>query len=192
MMIPRDPDRVMIQIQQWWSRSRDDPDWVMIQIQSSDVDPNQEMILIQWWCFMLIQIERWSRSNDDVLCWSRSRDDPDPVMMFYVDPDREMIQIQWWCSMMIQIERWSRSEADLKTKMTWRWDDPADTEKKTSAKNCVERIPSYLRGSVDVYVTSECILLYILYYCNPMFIPGCFYYVFESYGHAPMFRSGGL
>ena len=46
--------------------------------------------------------------------------------------------------------------------------------------------------SVDVYVTSECILLCILYYCNPMFIPGYFYYVFESCGHAPMFRSGGL
>ena len=27
---------------------------------------------------------------------------------------------------------------------------------------CVKRIPSYLRGSVDVYVTSECILLCIL------------------------------
>ena len=40
---------------------------------------------------------------------------------------------------------------------------------------------------VDVYVTSECILLCILYYCNPMFIPGCFYYVFESCGHAPIF-----
>ena len=47
-------------------------------------------------------------------------------------------------------------------------------------------------ATVDVYVTSECILLCILYYCNPMFIPGCFYYVFESCGHAPMFRSGGL
>ena len=31
-----------------------------------------------------------------------------------------------------------------------------------------------------------------LMYCNPMFIPGCFYYVFKSCGHAPMFRSGGL
>ena len=50
-------------------------------------------------------------------------DDPDQVMIqiqFYDDPDREMIQIQ----------------------MTWRRDDPADTEKKTSAENCVERIPS--------------------------------------------------
>ena len=28
--------------------------------------------------------------------------------------------------------------------------------------NCVEGIPSYLRGSVDVIVTSECIHLYFL------------------------------
>ena len=55
MMTPRDPDREMIQIQQWWSRSRDDPDPVqrddpdrmMIQIQSSDDDPDQVMIQIQ-------------------------------------------------------------------------------------------------------------------------------------------------
>ena len=31
-----------------------------------------------------------------------------------------------------------------------------------------------------------------LMYCDPMFILGCFYYVFESCCHAPMFRSGGL
>ena len=31
----------------------------------------------------------------------------------------------------------------LKTYKTWRWrDDPVDAEKKTSAENCVERIPS--------------------------------------------------
>ena len=54
-------------------------------------------------------------------------------MMFYVDPDQEMIQIQ---------QIWLEDEDDLKTKMTWKWDDPADTEKKTSAENCVERIPS--------------------------------------------------
>ena len=56
-------------------------------------------------------------------------DDLDWVMIqiqFYDNPDREMIQIQ----------------------MTWRWrwledeDDPVDTEKKTSAENHVERIPS--------------------------------------------------
>ena len=97
---------------------------------------------------MMIHIERWSRSSDDVLCWSRSRDDPDPVMIFMLiqierwsrssddvlwwsrsrdDPDPAvMIQIERWSRsspvMMIQIERWSRSEDedDLKTKMTWR------------------------------------------------------------------------
>ena len=95
---------------------------------------------------VLIQIEWWSRSSND-----------DPTVM---------IQIEWWSRsspvMMIQIERWSRSEDDLKKKMTWRRDDPADTEKNTSAKNCVERIPSWLRRSVDVFVTLECIHLCIL------------------------------
>ena len=55
-----------------------------------------------------------------------------------------MIQIQW---------SWLEDEDDLKTQKTQDVDDPIDTEKKTSAENCVERIPSYLRGSVDVYVT---------------------------------------
>ena len=138
-------------------------------------DPYRAMIQIQLWWLWEIQIEWWSRSSSDdldrVMIRIQSSDD---------DPDREMIQIQWWCSMMIQIERWSRSEDDLKMKMTWRWrwledkddlkmkmtwrrDDRADREKKTSAENRVERIPSYLRVSVDVYVTSECILLCILY-----------------------------
>ena len=55
-------------------------------------------------------------------------DDPNRVMIqiqFYDDPYREMIQIQW-C-------RWLEDEDE---------DDPVDTEKKTSAENCVERIPS--------------------------------------------------
>ena len=64
-----------------------------------------------------------------------ANDDPDPVMMSHDDPDREMIQIRWL-------------EDGLKMKMTWRrrWledeDDPVDTEKKPSAENRVERIPS--------------------------------------------------
>ena len=62
-----------------------------------------------------------------------SDDDPDLEMMFDDDPDREMIQIQWW---------WLEDDDDLKTKMNWRRDDPVDTEKKTSAGNCVEIIPS--------------------------------------------------
>ena len=28
-------------------------------------------------------------------------------------------------------------------------------------------------SNVDVYVTSECISLVFIIYCNPMFIPGC-------------------
>ena len=75
---------------------------------------------------------------------SKSIDDPDPVMMPSDDPDQAMIQIQWWCPMMIQTEWWSRSndEDDLKMNMLKDKDDLADTKKKTSAKNCVERIPS--------------------------------------------------
>ena len=143
---------MLIQIERWsrssddvlyWSRSRDDPDPVMMFY----IDPDREMIQIHWWCSMLIQIERWSKSSNDVPCWSRSRDDLDPMMMSHDDPDREMIQIQWWCPMMIQIERWSRFERrrllEDSEDLRCRWqDDPVDTEKKTSAENCVERIPS--------------------------------------------------
>ena len=77
----------------------------------------------------MIQIEEWSRSRDDAL---------------------EMIQIEWWSissdddldQEMIQIRLWIEDKDDLKTNMTWRRDDLADTEKKTSAENCVERRPS--------------------------------------------------
>ena len=79
-------------------------------------DPDRVMIQIQ-------------SSDDDLYPVVMFHDDPDQVMIqiqFYDDPDREMIQIQ----------------------MTWRWrwiedeDDLVDSEKKTSAENCVERIPS--------------------------------------------------
>ena len=123
-----DPDpAVKIQIEWWsrscperWSRSRDDPD----PVQRDDPDP------VQW-------------------CWSRSRDDTNPVQRD--DPDRVMlIQIEWWSRSSDAILWWSRSRDDpdpddLKTKMTWRWRWlrwSSDTEKKTSAENCVERIPS--------------------------------------------------
>ena len=154
-------------IQQWWSRSSDDPDPV------------------QW-------------------CWSRLRDDPDLVMMFHVDPDREMIQIQWWCSMLIQIERWSRSsEDDLKTKMNWRrrWlEDEDDLNTRWSSWYREEDQCWKLCRKNTFLVKRECWCIcnfrmyssMYLMYCNPMFIPGRFYYVFESCGHAPMFRSGGL
>ena len=108
-----DLDPVMIQIQ-WLSRSSDDPDLVMM---SSD-DPDQVMIQIQW-------------------CWSRSRDDLDPVVMSHDDPDWEMIQIR----RIKMTWRWRWLEDSEELRCRWR-DDPVDTEKKTSAENCVERIPS--------------------------------------------------
>ena len=70
------------------------------------------------------------------------------------DPDWVMIQIQLWWSSDVLDWVWSSDddpdpdEDDLKIEMTWRWrwrelnDDPDDTEKKTHAENCVERIPS--------------------------------------------------
>ena len=150
MMTLRDPDRVIIQIQQQRSRMRDDPNPV------------------QW-------------------CWSRSSDDLDLVMPFYDDPDQEMIQIQMTWSW-----RWLEDEEDLKMKMTWRrrcfiWYREEDQCWKLCRKNtflvkrecwCICNFGMYS----SMYLT----------YCNPMFIPGCFYYVFESCCHTPMFRSGGL
>ena len=144
-MTPRDPDRVMIQIQQWWSRSSD------------DLDP----------------VQRW---------WSRSSDDPDPV--------------QWWWSI-------SRDDPDLMMKMTWRWiwlEDEDDL--KTKMIQLIQRRRPALKIVSKEYLPSKrecwCICNFEMYssmyliYCNPMFISGCFYYVFESCCHAPMFRLGGL
>ena len=83
----------------------------------------------------MIQIQPSDIDPDREMIQIQSSDvDPDLVMMSHDDPDREMIQIRWW--------RWIEYEEDLKTKMTWIRDDPADTEKKTSSENCVERIPS--------------------------------------------------
>ena len=147
MMTLRDPDRVMIQIQQWWSRSSDDPDPV------------------QWW---------WSRSSDDVLWRSRLRDDPDPVM-----------KMTW-------IWRWLEDEDDLKTKMTWRqrwfsWYREEDQYWKSCRKNTfLVKRECWCICNFGMYSS-----MYLMY-CNPMFIPGCFYYVFDSCFHAPMFRSGVL
>ena len=53
--------------------------------------------------------------------------------------------------------------------------------------NCVKRIPSQLRGSFDVIVTSECIHLYFL-----CIVTQCLLWdVFESF-HTPMFRLGSF
>ena len=142
------------------------------------VDPDREMIQI----------------HDDVLCWSRSRDDPDPVMMFYVDPDWEMTQIQW---------RWLEDKYDLKTKMTWRWrwiEDKDDLKTRWSSWYREEDQCWKLCRKNTFLVKRECWCIcnfgmyssMYLMYCKPMFIPGCFYYVFESCDHAPMFRSRRL
>ena len=149
----------------------------MIQILS------REMIQIEWWSRSCLEIwSRWSDNPDPVQwCWSRSSDDLDPVMPFYDDPDREMIQIQ-----MTWRRRWLEDEDDLKTNMI-QWYREEDQCWKLCRKN------TFL-----VKRECWCICNFAMYssmyfiYCNPMFIPGCFYYVFESCGHAPMFRSGGL
>ena len=145
---------------------------------------------------MMIQ-QWWSRSSDDPdpvqWCWSRSRDDPDPVMMFHDDPDQEMIQIRWWLE----------DEDDLKMKMTWRWrwlEDKDDLKMRWSSWYKEEDQCWKLCRKNTFLVKRECwcICNFRMYssmysiYCTPMFIPGCFYYVFESCDHAPMFQSGRL
>ena len=168
MMTLRDPDRVMVQIQQWWSRSSDDPDPVQWWWSRLSDDPNP----VQWW---------WSKSSDDPdlvqWWWSRSRDDPDLVMVFYEDPYREKIQIRW---------RWLEDEDDLKTRWS-SWYREEDQCWKLCRKNTfLVKRECWCICNFGMYYS-----MYLMY-CNPMFIPGCFYYVFESCGHAPMFRSGGL
>ena len=165
-----------IQIE-WWSRSSYDD----FERSRSRDDPDPTV---------MIQIERWSRSCPER--WSRLSDDPDPVQRD--DPDRVMIQIQQW---------WSRSRDDpdpddLKTKMTWRWrwledeDDPVDAEKKTSAKKLCWKNTFLVKRECWCICNFGMYSSMYLMYCNSMFIPGCFYYVFESCGHSPMFQSGGL
>ena len=131
-------------------------------------------IVHTWWWPVEIQIEQWSRSI--------------PVMM---------IQIEWWSRSSDDVLWWSRSRDDpdpddLKTKMTWRRDDPVDIAKKNLCwKLC-------RKNTFLVKRECWCICNFRMYssmyfiYCNPMFIPGCLYYVFESCGHALMFRLGGL
>ena len=128
----------------WWSRLDDDIDQVMIQI---------------WWWYSdddlaVMMIHRW---------WSRSSDDLDPVM-----------KKTWrW--------RWIEDEEYLKMKNTLRWIWLEDEDELMMIQmiqrriivliNCVNRIPSYLRGSIDVFVTSECIHLYIL-----CLVPQCLFW----------------
>ena len=93
-----DPDLVMM-IQQWWSRSSDDPDTVQwCRSRSRDdpdpvmmfyVDPDREMIQIQWRCPMMIEIERWSRFKE----WRWLEDEYDLKTQKTWDADDEMIQL---------------------------------------------------------------------------------------------------
>ena len=87
--------------------------------------------------------------------WASSHDDPDPVMkrkkMTWKLEDKEYLKkkkMTWRLEDEEDLKRkkmtWRlKEEEDSKMKKTWRWrDDPVDAEKKTSAENCVERIPS--------------------------------------------------
>ena len=146
---------------------------------------------------MTIQIKWWS-SNDD------------PIVM--------MMQIPWWRRLeeeddleddlkMKKNWRWRRlkDEEDLKRKNTWRQIRLED-EYKLKMKMTIWS--SWYRKEDQCWklcrkntflVKRECWCIcnlgmyssMYLMYCNPMFILGCTYYVFESCCHAPMFWSGG-
>ena len=154
-----DPYRAMIQIQLWWLReiqiewwsrsSSDDTDREMIQIQIQ--------IQIEWWSrsspVMMIQIEWWSRSR------SRSSDDPYPILWqsgLRDDPDPD----------------------DLNMNMTWRrrcssWYKEEDQCWKSCRKNTfLVKRECWCICNFGMYSS-----MYLMH-CNPMFIPGCFYYVF--------------
>ena len=101
----------------WWSRSSDDSKWWY---RLSD-DPDLVIMIHQWWSRSSDDSQWWSKSSDDVPWWSKSIDDIDPKM-----------KITWrW--------RWLKDSEDLRCRWT---EDPANTEKKTSTENCVERVPS--------------------------------------------------
>ena len=166
-------------------------------------------IVHTWWWPVEIQIELWSIFSYDDSERSRSSDDPDPVVM---------IQIEWWSRsssvMMIQIEWWSRScddvlwwsrsrDDDLKMNMTWRQRrlDDRDDLKMNMIQWYREEDQCWKLCRKNTFLVKRecwCICNFGMYsymyfiYCNLMFIPGCFYYVFESYCLTPMFRSGGL
>ena len=138
---------------------------------------------------VMIQIERWSRSRSR----SRSSDDPDPVQWWWSRSSDDPDPVLWRSR-----SRDDPDPDDLKMKMTWRrrWledeDDPVDTEKKTKCwKSCQKNTFLVKRECWCICNFEMYSSMYLMYY-NPMFIPGCFYYVFESCDHALMFRSGRL
>ena len=116
---------------------------------------------------VMIQIEWWSRSSDDL----------DPVMMFY-DDLAPIMKMTWrW--------RWLEDEDDLKTRWS-SWYREEEQCWKLCRKNTflVKRECCFI-CNFGMYSS-----MYLMY-CNPMFILGCIYNVIESYCHAPTFRSGG-
>ena len=119
----------------------------------------------------MIQIEWLSRSSND-----------DPAVMIQIqssddDPDREMIQIRWW---------WLEDEDDLKMRWSSRYREE-DQYWKLCRKNTF-LVKRYCWCICNFGMYSS---MYLMYF-NLMFIPGCFYYVFESCCHTLMFQSGGL
>ena len=150
------------------------------------------MIQIQWWSRSNDDAQWWSKSSDDPdpvmmiqQCWSKSSDDPNPVMMPSIDPDWVMIQIQRW--------RWIEDEDDLKTKKNCRYrcrDAPADTEKKTNIEKLCWKNTFLVKRQCWCICNGMYSSMYLMYF-NPMFTPRCIYNVIESCCHAPMLRSGG-
>ena len=129
---------------------------------------------------MMIQIKRWSRSSDDVPWWSRSSDD-----------------VPWWSRSRDDPD--SKNEDDLKMKMTWRLRRLEMQMKRWSSCYKEEDQCWNLCRKNTFLVKRECWCIcnfgmyssMYLMYCNPMFIMGGIYYVFDSCCHAPMFRLAG-
>ena len=164
---------------------------------------SDDEIVYTWWWPVEIQIEWWSRSSYDDSERSRSGDDPDPAVVMQIEwwsisSPVMLIQIRWWSRSSDAIWWWSILRDDLKTKMTWRWrwlkdeDVPVDAEKNTSDEKLCRKNTFLVKRECWCICNFGMYSSMYLMYCNLMFIPGCFYYVFESCGHAPMFRSAGL
>ena len=172
---------MMIQIK--WSRW-DDPDLMTIQIKwrsSCDEDPDS-MIQIKWskWDDPdLMMIQQW---------WASSHDDVDPVI--------KRKKMTWRL----------KDKEKLKKKMTWRLEYKEDLKTEEDLKMtrwsswCREEDQCWKLCRKNTFLVKRecwCICKFRMYssmylmYCNPMFIPGCIYYVFDSCCHSLMFRSRG-
>ena len=135
----------------------------------------------------MIQIERWSRSSDDVPWWSRSRDDLDLVMMIHIEwwsrssddvPDRV------WSSDNVLDRVWSSDDdldrvmIQIQMKMTWRWtwwelnNDTYYIEKNTCADKLCRENTFLVKRECWCNCNFGMYSLVFLIYCNLMFIPG--------------------